>query len=533
MTTLVLTPANPGTLTFPGISRGDLLIYDGSNWVAHVPYFDVKAYGAKGDGTTDDTAAIQAAIDAAETAGGGIVFFPDGDYLLTATLTVEAEAILLMGAGRVPSRLRPNHTAGPVVRFTRSYCGVRLMAVYGAGGRLTASGGSNYGLLFEADDAPDSGTNRTRYITVQDCRIFDQPSHGIAIVGSVTNGSVIERNYIQSNGGHGIVIDRGDLTSRTNQLGSGPASISIRDCEIHGNGGHAIAAGSPTDTAATPSLRIILENLDIATNATDATVRYGTHEVWLRGTNFLVRGCGINGGGSRIGIFAAGRNFHIDNNRFIDCTNSIQVGNFSALPTQGVHIDGLSVFTLAQDPAVVIDSGVASVVSIKNWLPSAITSLVTAGSPVEIDKAPQIVKKASDTSKSSDTTLAADPELKFWLAANEEVAFQVVLQYAGPAAGDIQVAMVVPTGAAIRYGVPGSIKIDAADALVVQNDAAASGTAMTFGASTFRRNIVIEGSVNNGATAGYLEVHWAQATSDATSTTVYAITSVLRAWRKP
>lgn len=44
--------------------------------------FNVRDFGAVGDGATDDTEAIQAAIDAAEAAGGGTVYFPAGDYLL-------------------------------------------------------------------------------------------------------------------------------------------------------------------------------------------------------------------------------------------------------------------------------------------------------------------------------------------------------------------------------------------------------------------------------------------------------------------
>jgi polygalacturonase len=42
--------------------------------------FPVTRYGAKGDGTALDTAAVNAAIDAASRAGGGIVFFPAGSY---------------------------------------------------------------------------------------------------------------------------------------------------------------------------------------------------------------------------------------------------------------------------------------------------------------------------------------------------------------------------------------------------------------------------------------------------------------------
>jgi hypothetical protein len=55
----------------------------------------VTAYGAKGDGTTDDTAAIQAAITAAPT--GATVFVPSGTYKLTSSLTISNAVTLDLG----------------------------------------------------------------------------------------------------------------------------------------------------------------------------------------------------------------------------------------------------------------------------------------------------------------------------------------------------------------------------------------------------------------------------------------------------
>ncbi len=67
------------TGTGGGGGSGDSNIYD-------LDWFDVTAYGATGDGTTNDTAAVQAAIDACGTAGGGTVWFPAGVYLISGAL---------------------------------------------------------------------------------------------------------------------------------------------------------------------------------------------------------------------------------------------------------------------------------------------------------------------------------------------------------------------------------------------------------------------------------------------------------------
>ena len=56
-------------------------VFLGTLLTCRAELFDVRAHGAKGDGETLDTAAINAAIDAAAAAGGGTVDFPAGSYL--------------------------------------------------------------------------------------------------------------------------------------------------------------------------------------------------------------------------------------------------------------------------------------------------------------------------------------------------------------------------------------------------------------------------------------------------------------------
>lgn len=62
-------------------------------------YVSVKDFGAVGNGTVDDTAAIQAAIDAVKTSYGAAVYFPPGRYKITSSIKVPTKTISLYGSG--------------------------------------------------------------------------------------------------------------------------------------------------------------------------------------------------------------------------------------------------------------------------------------------------------------------------------------------------------------------------------------------------------------------------------------------------
>jgi hypothetical protein len=80
--------------------------------------YSVVKYGAVGNGTADDTTAIQDCIDAVEAAGGGIVFFPVGIYKVTATLVVDTSGVLLLGAGMGRTFIRRSTDFGDTILFT-------------------------------------------------------------------------------------------------------------------------------------------------------------------------------------------------------------------------------------------------------------------------------------------------------------------------------------------------------------------------------------------------------------------------------
>jgi len=87
--------------SYAGYRRGDVEIPD-----LDTQPFDVTRYGADKSGAKDSTVAIQTAIDAAQAAGGGIVFLPAGYYRVSvrgtnnSALRISSNSIVLRGEGR-------------------------------------------------------------------------------------------------------------------------------------------------------------------------------------------------------------------------------------------------------------------------------------------------------------------------------------------------------------------------------------------------------------------------------------------------
>lgn len=80
--------------------------------------FNVMAYGAKGDGTVDDVAAVNSAISAAPSAGA-IIYFPPGIYRLDTTVSWTDKPLMFIGAGTNMTTVKSRANSGG--NFTQAF----------------------------------------------------------------------------------------------------------------------------------------------------------------------------------------------------------------------------------------------------------------------------------------------------------------------------------------------------------------------------------------------------------------------------
>lgn len=157
----------------------------------------VKDFGATGDGSTDDTAAIQAAIDVAVAGGGGIVLFPPGFYKTTSALTI-TKGVVLQGSGiglgtgtgnSGGTVIRSGAAAGDVITISSAQSCTLLDFTIDCPSFTKASGTA--GVRVQGEGGSGNTNNRTRLQNVRISNMYD------AIVWDAASNLVMHGCHVQ------------------------------------------------------------------------------------------------------------------------------------------------------------------------------------------------------------------------------------------------------------------------------------------------------------------------------------------------
>jgi hypothetical protein len=500
-------------------------------------YVSVKDFGAVGDGVTDDTAAIQSAIDYAAPLGKA-VYFPSGVYRTTQTVgftrsDAQQFGLHIVGENNVYTEIKADHSSGAVLALNRSFGSVSDIALTASTSRNTGAAGANYGLLMEA---PDVAGQAVAAMSIRRVRVLGQPSHGIVHVG-LSIQSYYEQNLCQANLGHGYVFDGGQLTSRVNT--AYPGLVNLVSCWSTSNAGHALKIGDPADDASFVPVRFTMFNCEFSDNALAAGVRLTADEIWIRGTNIVFDTCAVGSvATSSIGnIRFAGENLEVRNHRSINATHTLRVEkDHNLATTYGINIGELRVVAQVQNPVVII----TDLINVKDLTAntyggtSNMTSMFTPGAIRAVwNRFPpiSIVRKTTTQTVNNSTTLVDDNQLELELANNETVYFEAVIRYNGDATADIKIAFVAPAGSTIRWDNYNSMYVSAADTILISTTEVTEGNTRSFGCAVGVRTLNIRGYCQVGSTSGALKMQFAQNAAVVADTNIQ-FNSVLKVFRE-
>jgi hypothetical protein len=140
---------------------------------------NVLDYGATGDGTTDDTTAIQAAIVAA---AGKTLYFPAGIYLFTGLLNITS-SMTICGEGD-STQLKPSNVTGNTIRVDASRVTIKDLQIKGTTPGTIAVGQSGLVFFTTIQNVYFEGVSQcvwiftAQYVNVNNCT-FNGTGYGI------------------------------------------------------------------------------------------------------------------------------------------------------------------------------------------------------------------------------------------------------------------------------------------------------------------------------------------------------------------
>ena len=189
----------------------------------------VKDHGAAGDGSTNDTTAIQATLNAVYAAGGGVAMVPPGTYMVTAPLVVP-RGVVLRGKGREVS----------TIKAKTGWSGSYLVDIGNVANAQPAFGCRCEAITLDCANLVAIGVysiNAQEASGLYDARVRDFTSAGVKMES--TNPNVLWFDL-----------------------------CALRDCEIWS--GSAATKGVYLKSNGAPSSRVILDNVTILWNSVSA-----------------------------------------------------------------------------------------------------------------------------------------------------------------------------------------------------------------------------------------------------------------------
>lgn len=404
---IVATPdLNAPTASFAGAAGSALIGFQnaGTGSVARTAQdklresISVKDFGAKGDGATDDTATIQAAINSLTS--GGALYFPPGNYKITATLNAPAGVnnVTLYGAGNASKIFSTTNYISLILISQVSGWVVEKLYLLGPGNGRQIANQYGSGVIFDRSTAC-----QVRFCRIEKCGNWDGVGSGVggvwdsnSIDCTVSNNLIINCNNGYNQDGFlggvianqprgGLVIGNQFITNRAHALtengtvavGAGPlppGAATIMGNYFEGHSAESITAGLERygikmfSSAGTVTMGnrlqgcydgIIVSTNDqngvVSGNEVSGSSRYG---IWVHDENAqgdVPTGTSVTGnvvfGSANHGIYSqAGDAIQISGNRVISSTGdginvssghtSVTSNHITGAAIAGVNING-------------------------------------------------------------------------------------------------------------------------------------------------------------------------------------------------